>query len=510
MEFKEWTEMHGRAGSKNWAQPTLVAKSNQPNRQDQGNTILANEYLDDPQVLDEKMEKIAALILKSKCIIAYTGAGLSKASGIPDYASKAENSIVKTTKLKSSLDAFPTYSHYILKRMYDAGRLQYWVQQNHDGLPQKAGFPQHKINEIHGAWFDPSNPVVQFSGKLRSDLFNEMIEYESKADLCLCLGTSLSGMNADRMAKTPAKKFINNQNNSQGTIIINLQKTSLDKNTSIRVWAKLDDAFKILAQKLGIDHSNPPSALVYPSFADQMIFEVPYDKSGKYNPQVKMTWDLRIGQPIIISSPGASNEGCIGNIYRRSNTDKNWSVSIQEDKKNNRLSYYAFGWWWIEAACKGLIPHLPLININPVVVNVDNLIDDNNNIINSNNNINNNNNNNQESNYYAVAVGNLHSVVDVDGNNHKWTVYVKSLRDQEKLQAGLDFNSVIDHVEFKLHSSFSPSTVTVSKFPFEVTRYGWGTFNIKIKVTYTDNVCKTYTHQLSFDHDDNQIIFDNF
>jgi hypothetical protein len=45
-------------------------------------------------------------------------------------------------------------------------------------LPQKSGFPQEKINEIHGAWYDPSNPVVQFSGSLRGDLFNWMIDME--------------------------------------------------------------------------------------------------------------------------------------------------------------------------------------------------------------------------------------------------------------------------------------------------------------------------------------------
>lgn len=35
------------------------------------------------------------------------------------------------------------------------GWVHHWLQQNHDGLPQKAGFPQEKINEVHGAWFDP-------------------------------------------------------------------------------------------------------------------------------------------------------------------------------------------------------------------------------------------------------------------------------------------------------------------------------------------------------------------
>lgn len=60
--------------------------------------------------------------------------------------------------------------------MDGAGLLHSWVQQNHDGLPQKAGFSQEKINEIHGAWYDPSNPVVQFNESLRTDLFEWMLK----------------------------------------------------------------------------------------------------------------------------------------------------------------------------------------------------------------------------------------------------------------------------------------------------------------------------------------------
>lgn len=50
-----------------------------------------------------------------------------------------------------------------------------------------------------------------------------MAEWEKKADLCLCLGTSLSGMNADRMAKSPAKRFMK-EGKGFGTVIINLQQ----------------------------------------------------------------------------------------------------------------------------------------------------------------------------------------------------------------------------------------------------------------------------------------------
>ena len=44
------------------------------------------------------------------------------------------------------------------------------------------------MNEIHGAWFDPSNPVVQFDGSLRGDLFADLLLWEEKTDLCIALG----------------------------------------------------------------------------------------------------------------------------------------------------------------------------------------------------------------------------------------------------------------------------------------------------------------------------------
>ncbi len=45
------------------------------------------EYFDSPKELDEKIEKLADLIKKSKNFVAFTGAGISTASGIPDYRS---------------------------------------------------------------------------------------------------------------------------------------------------------------------------------------------------------------------------------------------------------------------------------------------------------------------------------------------------------------------------------------------------------------------------------------
>ena len=45
------------------------------------------EYFDSPEVLDEKVTQLAEMILTSEHFVAFTGAGISTSSGIPDYRS---------------------------------------------------------------------------------------------------------------------------------------------------------------------------------------------------------------------------------------------------------------------------------------------------------------------------------------------------------------------------------------------------------------------------------------
>lgn len=64
------------------------------------------------------------------------------------------------------LNAQPTNAHYVFVAMEKKNYIKHWLQQNHDGLAQKAGFPMKKLNEIHGSWFDKKNTVVMMDDTL--------------------------------------------------------------------------------------------------------------------------------------------------------------------------------------------------------------------------------------------------------------------------------------------------------------------------------------------------------
>jgi NAD-dependent SIR2 family protein deacetylase len=102
------------------------------------------------------------------------------------------------------------------------------------------------LNEIHGSWFDPSNPVVKYSGSLRADLFERMEVSAETADLTIVLGTSLSGLCSDMVAEKTAERSLNSK--SLGIVIINLQQTLMDGSTTLRIFSQTDRLMKILTE----------------------------------------------------------------------------------------------------------------------------------------------------------------------------------------------------------------------------------------------------------------------
>jgi NAD-dependent SIR2 family protein deacetylase len=372
-------EMHGFLGDQSWEAPVLVTECNEDARPGY-QTKKAHEYLDTPEVLSAKIKLLADLIRKSNHCVAYTGAGISTASGIGDYATKAgkKSVIAGLQKDIHPFEAEPTLAHRVLTSLHFAGHLKYWVQQNHDGLPQKAGFPQEFINEIHGAWFDPSNPVVPMSGKLRTDLFQALLDWEEKADLCLTLGTSLCGMNADRMAVTPGKKSLKKK--AIGTVIVSIQSTQYDNLSCLRIFSRIDDVMDLLANELSLEVNFGDYVPNIPenNKLEDDIYLIPFDERG--NPcEDTQILDLSKGAKVRVT--GGPNVGCPGHVVGK--TDKgHYLISVEkvvemgadengEMQFKTKRSTYCYGTWWIEAACKGVgvVPggQTPIVAFSSVV-----------------------------------------------------------------------------------------------------------------------------------------------
>ena len=53
------------------------------------------EYFDTPEELDEKISMLAEMVIRSQHMVAFTGAGISTASGIPDFRS-GYNTVLET------------------------------------------------------------------------------------------------------------------------------------------------------------------------------------------------------------------------------------------------------------------------------------------------------------------------------------------------------------------------------------------------------------------------------
>jgi NAD-dependent SIR2 family protein deacetylase len=356
-----WRHVHGRHGEESWARPVRVVECDQEARPGY-NSRKAHEYEEDPATLQAKIRKLAEMIRSSKHCVAYTGAGLSTSAGISDYATKAKSqgSPVK----KRGLDATPAYGHRALVSLFNAGYLKHWVQQNHDGLPQKAGFPQQHINEIHGAWFDPSNPVVPMSGSLRGDLCEWMEEEEEKADLTLALGTSLCGMNADRMVETPSAKAALPGSSCLGSVIVSIQQTVYDDQCSLRIFSRLDHVLQLLMDELGLEAAPVPDPKDNPLYGLDILQNLPYDSNGKLNPDAKLTLRLCKGSRVkLTAGPG---RGYVGSVVGRSNAG-NIVLELPMTREGHPdqgkvLKRYQLGLWVLNAALDGKLPILPIVN----------------------------------------------------------------------------------------------------------------------------------------------------
>jgi NAD-dependent deacetylase len=112
--------------------------------------------MNNEQRLEEHVEKIARWILEGDRIVAFTGAGISTDSGIPDF--RGPNGV--WTRRDAGLPAprwrvppgqiEPNASHLALVELQRLGKLQFLITQNTDNLHRRSGIRPEFLAELHG------------------------------------------------------------------------------------------------------------------------------------------------------------------------------------------------------------------------------------------------------------------------------------------------------------------------------------------------------------------------
>ena len=123
--------------------------------------------------LEATIAELTARIRESRYTVAFTGAGISTESGIPDFRgpggiwkkmrpielsefladpdARREYWRRKIEGYPGMRDAQPNAGHRALARLYELGKLQTVITQNIDGLHQRAGLPEERVVELHGS-----------------------------------------------------------------------------------------------------------------------------------------------------------------------------------------------------------------------------------------------------------------------------------------------------------------------------------------------------------------------
>uniref|UniRef100_A0A8C4TS74 Regulatory protein SIR2 homolog 7 n=1 Tax=Falco tinnunculus TaxID=100819 RepID=A0A8C4TS74_FALTI len=235
------------------------------------------EVCDEPEELKRKATELAAAVRNAKHLVIYTGAGISTLWEL----------LQEATDLS---EAEPTLTHMSIACLHKHNLVQHVVSQNCDGLHLRSGLPRAAISELHGNMyievctsctpnreyvrvFDVTertalhrhhtgrmchkcgaqlrDTIVHFGekGTLRQPLnWEAATEAASKADVILCLGSSLKVLKKYPrlwcMSKPPTRR--------PKLYIVNLQWTPKDDLAALKLHGRCDDVMRLLMAELGL------------------------------------------------------------------------------------------------------------------------------------------------------------------------------------------------------------------------------------------------------------------
>ena len=232
------------------------------------------------QRLQWHVGKIARWIACSEHIVAFTGAGISTDSGIPDFRgpegvwTRRDAGLPAPTWRVPPGEVAPNASHTSLFELQQLGKLRFLVTQNTDNLHRRSGISPGSLAELHGngqlmrcqgchrlysrqevGWdtgrwgpgFRTHKPVQgqpecdNCGGRLISSVVNfgdprpetELMHAEDHArrcDLMLVLGSSLMVQPAASLVGLALRS-------GARVVLVNRGKTPYDRVATLRVWA---------------------------------------------------------------------------------------------------------------------------------------------------------------------------------------------------------------------------------------------------------------------------------
>ncbi|OGO18774.1 MAG: hypothetical protein A2Z15_07825 [Chloroflexi bacterium RBG_16_50_11] len=250
--------------------------------------------------LDALIAKTADLILKSRKLVIFTGAGISTESGIPDFRGpgglweRFDPDDFSIDKFLNNPDsrrkqwyifkeglmtdkAVPNAAHVAIAELYKMGRLDCVITQNIDNLHQKAGVPDAKVFELHGnmqwaicldcgkrfsfseikARLDSGEDIpdcsacrgtlkpdiVMFGEQLPADVLQEAGRRARAADLFIVIGSTLVVYPAAYMPQYAVQS-------GAKLVILNLSETPMDNKAEVLIGAKAGDTMAAIVNKV--------------------------------------------------------------------------------------------------------------------------------------------------------------------------------------------------------------------------------------------------------------------
>ncbi|KAI8466807.1 MAG: hypothetical protein J3K34DRAFT_524218 [Monoraphidium minutum] len=258
-------------------------------REDLGGQLGAPELSDGAARVLDGVERLADMVRAARRVVAFTGAGISTACGIPDFRGPGgvwtlQRAGKPLPRLQTSFGyAKPSLTHMALVGLMRTGKLTYVCSQNVDGLHLRSGVPRPQLAELHGncfaerckrcgaeyvrdfemdtVGFKPSGRSCTQPGCSRGKLHDHILDWEDAlpddeldeterqadaADLSICLGTSLQIVPAANLPLRTLKT-------GGGLAIINLQARLFAYFfNSFVIHAKVDPVLALVLKRLGL------------------------------------------------------------------------------------------------------------------------------------------------------------------------------------------------------------------------------------------------------------------